>query len=202
MSYLRPKALCQPTALQHPLPSPRSLAPLTSSKAALGWSVPLGDNCGMTLTPLWQKMTSNDDGDHGAGSWAESWPSSQNTLPGLKGAKLFKGKKSYRASLQLEDPFQESNYKLPLGWKQRSFWCLAPPLRFLLPSPCDKGDQQSTQGALSLMLWKTRKQLFHFVFSLLTNYSSDLHWLPKFIFSLQFCVAQLPLLLNPPSIWY
>lgn len=90
---LRPKTQGQPTALQHPLPSPPSLVPLTSSKAALGWSVPLGDSRGMTLTPLWQKMTSDDNGDRGAGPRAESWPSSQNTPPGLKGAKLFKGRK-------------------------------------------------------------------------------------------------------------
>lgn len=204
---LRPKILGRPAALQHPLPSPPSLAPLTSSKAALGWSVPLGDSPGMTLTPLWQRMTSDDNGDLGAGSRAESWPSSQNTLTGFKGVKLFKGKKQTnkktpsnqtRASLQLEDPFQESDYKLPLGWKQRSFRCL-PPLHFLLPSPCNKGDQQSTQRALSLTLWKTRKRLFHLLFmppDLLL--SSDPHWLPEFFFSHHFYAAHLPLLLNPP----
>lgn len=65
---LRSKTLGQPPALQHPLPSPLSLVPVTPSKAALGWSVPLGDSRGMTLTPLWQKMTSDDNG----GPWGRA----------------------------------------------------------------------------------------------------------------------------------
>lgn len=57
---------------------------------------------------------SNDDADHGAGARAEPALLAQlpeHSLPGLKGAKLFKGggkkkkeKKCYRASLQKLSP--------------------------------------------------------------------------------------------------
>lgn len=117
----------------------------------------------------------------------------QTTLPGLKNTKLFIGKKSYRASLQFEDPFQESDYKLPLGWKQRSFWCLAPPGAL---SRHNKGDQQSTQRALSPMLWKTRKWLFSPSFH--ASWLTTLLTLTELIFSLHFYVAYIPLFLIPP----
>lgn len=117
----------------------------------------------MALTPVWPKKISNDDADHGAGSRAEPVLLAQlpeSSLPGLKGAKLFKegaGGKAKGLPCSLKTRF----------WSQitSSFWdgskdpsgallpsLPLPPCTFSCQAPVMKQISKALKGLLVLSL--------------------------------------------------